>query len=275
MLVINQMIAIHIQVSMAGSDKDTTILSKINRFRLSENPKITLVREILFVLLTVGAVVALLLLICGTWPAVVTIESESMVPNMNVGDLVLVVSPDRYGALESRFDNLSNYLSDNPTGLEKYALEGDVIIYQPNGNKGFDIFAYLFSLITLQSYENNNIHPIIHRALFYVESGEKIPVTIGGQKALYTTQHEGYITKGDNNPTIDQVGWSNYRGLGGPLEPVRKDWIIGKALVKIPYIGYIPLYIKEVIIIVAVIMILHELYLRSRSPVKKSQKKMR
>ncbi len=254
MLVINQMVKKHILVFMTGSDTDTTILSKIHRFRSSDDPKIAFVREILFVLLTVGAVVALLLLICGTWPAVVTIESESMVPHMNVGDLVLVVAPDRYSALESRYDSLASYLSGTPTGKEKFTLEGDVIIYRPNGN--------------------TDLHPIIHRALFFAESGEQIPVTIGGQKGLYTTQHEGYITKGDNNPTIDQIGWNNYRGLGGPLEPVRQEWIIGKALVKVPYVGYIPLHITEVIIFVVVIMILHELYLRSRSP-EQSQKKRR
>ncbi len=229
---------------MVDSDRDISLIEKIQAFRLSEDPKIAFVREILFVLLTVGAVVALLLLVCGTWPAVVTIESESMVPNMNVGDLVLVVAPDRFGTLESRYGNLSHYLSDQPTGKEKFTLEGDVIIYRPNGN--------------------TDLHPIIHRALFYADSEEQIPVTIGGKKALYTTQHGGYITKGDNNPTIDQIGWSDYRGLGGPLEPVKSDWIIGKAFVKVPYVGYIPLHIKEVIIIVIVIMVLHELYLRSR-----------
>ena len=68
-----------------------------------------------------------------------------------------------------------------------------------------------------------------------------------------------------NPPVIDQVGWSNYRNLGGPIEPVKKEWIIGKAMYSVPLIGYLPLNIVPVIIIVVIIMILHELYLRKRA----------
>jgi signal peptidase I len=39
---------------------------------------------------------------------------------------------------------------------------------------------------------------------------------------------------------------------------------VGKALFTIPLVGYLPLHIVEVVIIVAVIMIIHEFYLRSR-----------
>ncbi|MCK7507936.1 MAG: S26 family signal peptidase [Desulfobacterales bacterium] len=49
----------------------------------------------IWVVAVVGCIALALFLICGTWPAVVTIESESMVPNMNVGDLVVVVQKDR------------------------------------------------------------------------------------------------------------------------------------------------------------------------------------
>ena len=56
----------------------------------------SILREFLWVIIVVGAIAALLFAVSGTWPAVVTIESESMVPHMNVGDLVFVVSADRF-----------------------------------------------------------------------------------------------------------------------------------------------------------------------------------
>ena len=52
-------------------------------------------------------------------------------------------------------------------------------------------------------------------------------------------------------------------GIGTP-EPVKDEWIVGKALFAVPLVGYLPLHIVEVIIVVIAIMVLHELYLRSR-----------
>jgi len=223
---------------MADQNAKETIKDKIITFWRSEGQVPSAVREIASVLVTVGAVVAVLLLVCGTWPAIVTIESESMVPHMNVGDLVLVVAGDRYGALQSLKEG-------NNSGYEKFGMPGDVIIYRPNGN--------------------TDLHPIIHRAMFWVDEGEEIVVTAGQRTGTYTAPHAGYITKGDNNPVVDQVGWSNYRNLGGPIEPVKKEWIIGKAMYSVPLIGYLPLNIVPVIIVVVAIMVLHELYLINRA----------
>lgn len=230
------------------ADKDTTgsVVEKIRAFWNSEEQIPSAVREIASVLITVGAVVAVLLLICGTWPAIVTIESESMVPHMNVGDLVLVVAGDRYGTLESLEEG-------NTSGYNKFGMPGDVIIYRPNGN--------------------TDLHPIIHRAMMWVDEGEEIVLASGQRKITYTAPHEGYITKGDNNPVIDQIGWSNYRNLGGPIEPVKKEWIIGKAMYSVPYVGYLPLNIIPVIIIVVALMVLHELYLRNRAKKEEEEKK--
>ena len=74
--------------------------------------------------------------------------------------------------------------------------------------------------------------------------------------------HGGYITKGDNNPTSDQG--SLYYANTGKIEPVQKDWVVGKALFAIPYVGLLPLNIGPVIVIVIILMVLHELYLRRK-----------
>jgi len=89
--------------------------------------------------------------------------------------------------------------------------------------------------------------------------------------------HAGYITKGDNNIASDQG--STIAGLG-TLEPVKEEWVIGKALFAIPLVGLLPLHIFEVIIVIVAIMVIHELYLRRKEngpekPQKKAGKKRR
>lgn len=230
---------------MAAKSGTEPLTSKIKKFWQSEDQIPSAVREIVSVLVTVGVIVAVLYLVCGTWPAIVTIESESMVPHMNVGDLVLVMAGDRLGPLQSMAEG-------NASGYKKFSMPGDVIIYRPNGN--------------------TDLHPIIHRALYWVEAGQtdisyrEMDRTSGKiETKQYIAPHAGYITKGDNNPVIDQTGFgNNYRGLGSPIQPVKPEWIIGKAIYAVPFVGYLPLNIVPVIIIVVILMALHELYLRRR-----------
>jgi signal peptidase len=235
---------------MADNDNKRDIRTLVSQFRTSDHWAVSLARDLLWIVAVVGGIALALFLICGTWPAVVTIESQSMVPHMNVGDLVVVVQKDRYGSFETWVDG-------NASGTLKFQDYGDVIIYKPNG-------------IT-------TVHPIIHRAIQYVEpgsvtemKGKKLPIN-------YTASHSGYITWGDNNRYPDQL--SNYPGIG-QIEPVKNEWIVGKALFTVPVVGYLPLHIVEVTIVIVGIMVIHELYLRSRQDKpgkqpKKSGKKQR
>ncbi|MDD1703806.1 MAG: S26 family signal peptidase [Methanoregula sp.] len=219
---------------MVEKDGKRDIRALIRQFRTSEHGAVPLVRDALWLIAVVGTVALALYLICGTWPAVVTIESKSMDPHMKIGDLVVVVQKDRYGAFQT-------WLEGRTSGYTKYEECGDVIIYKPNGL--------------------TNVHPIIHRAIQYVDGS---PVTeIKEQKLIgnYTPPHPGYITWGDNNPDPDQG--QAYRNIG-VVEPIKEDWIIGKALFAVPLVGYLPLNIWAVAIVVIIAMVLHELYLRSK-----------
>jgi signal peptidase I len=227
---------------MADNNNKRDIRTLVAQFRTSDHWAVSLARDLLWIVCVVGGIALALFLICGTWPAVVTIESQSMVPHMNVGDLVIVVQKDRYGPFETWADGKQN-------GYIKYSDYGDVIIYKPNGL--------------------TSVHPIIHRAIQFADDE---PVTeIKGMKLLgnYTPPHAGYITWGDNNPRPDQG--TNFPGIG-TIEPVKEEWIVGKALFSIPLVGYLPLHIIEVIIIVVALMVLHELYLSSREDKKSNQK---
>jgi len=86
---------------MADKENSRNIRMRINQFRTSEHWVVSLARDLLLVVAVVGSIALALFLICGTWPAVVTIESGSMAPHMNIGDLVVVVQKDRYGTFET------------------------------------------------------------------------------------------------------------------------------------------------------------------------------
>ncbi len=106
-------------------------------FRTSNHWAVSLARDLLWVAAVVGGIALILWLICGTWPALVAIESGSMDPHMKIGDLVVVGEKDRYGTFRTWLDgSVSNYT--------RYDGYGDVIIYRPNGR--------------------TNVTPIIHRA---------------------------------------------------------------------------------------------------------------
>ncbi|TAJ45523.1 S24/S26 family peptidase [Methanofollis fontis] len=218
--------------------------SLIDSFRESDHPMVSIARDVLWAVAVVAVIALVLFLVSGTWPAVVAIESESMVPNMNVGDLVFVVAPDRFGPLQTWEDGQAS-------GYLKYNDYGDVVIYRPNGA--------------------DSVHPIIHRALMWVEANETVPMSFeNGFSTTYTAPHEGYITKGDNNPVPDQV--VSYPGLG-QIEPVREEWVVGKALFAVPLLGYLPLHLIEVAVVIVVLMILWDIVVERRKSDQKTGKK--
>jgi signal peptidase len=199
---------------------------------------------------------------------------------MNVGDLVFVVQADRFGQLQS-------WTEGKQSGYSKFGDYGDVIIYNPNGGTKSPV-PFI-----------GGAHPIIHRAMVYEEPGSTLVAYVnpsGGKhsptnyipitKENFTAQgsiipspdpdigfivplngtdtHGGYITKGDNNWRSDQgSGLSHYTSLGA-IEPVKPEWIVGKALFTVPLVGYLPLNIIPVAIIIILLIILHEWYLRKR-----------
>jgi len=194
--------------------------SLISRFRESDHPAVSLSRDLLWVACVVGSIALILFLASGTWPAVVAVESGSMLPEMQIGDLVFVVAPDRFGSLITAEEGLTS-------GYSSFGHPGDVIVFRPNGI--------------------DSIHPIIHRALVRIDSDQ------AGEMLGFENPHGGIITKGDNNPVIDQV---TTHPDTGRIEPVQDEWIIGKALFAIPLVGYLPLHIVEfAILIIAIIMI--------------------
>jgi len=269
------------------------------QFKTSRNPWVGLARELAWVAAVVGGIALALFLVSGTWPAVVTIESESMVPHMQVGDLVFVVSADRFGDLKS-------WAVGKEQGYQKYGDYGDVLIYRPNDAPNPPVYI---------PFLTKGVHPIIHRAMDLIDTGENIPkyfnlyrgqatpvrylpATIQNNSLVLLdgtvvtpenadpengylvetplfTPHPGYITKGDNNLVSDQGGYLS-SVQGEVILPVKDEWIVGKALFSIPLIGYLPLNIVPVALVLIALMLVWEYYAgrkeRERSEGKVRQK---
>jgi signal peptidase I len=171
---------------------------------------VSLGKDLLSVVAILIAFMVLSKLVFGLWTPMVAVESGSMEPHMQIGDIIFMKSIDRTNVVTNEVGKELGYKS-----FEEY---GNVILYRPYGREG--------------------VTPIIHRAMYRVEAGE--PMWEGGPPAPYS----GYITKGDNvvtNSHYDQEGQISY------LMPVKDEWIIGTAQYRIPYLGYIRLIFSKII----------------------------
>jgi signal peptidase len=175
---------------------------KIIKFYHSESFLAGLFRDFLFVIIVVAIFTSVSHMAFGLWTPMVAVESESMVPHIQIGDIVFMASIERTGIVTQMEGKQNGYIS-----FEDF---GDVILYRPFGRV--------------------DKTPIIHRAMYYVDEGELM--WDSGPPA----PHAGYITKGDNNPSYDQKGSISY------LQPVKKDWITGVARIgRVPVLGCISL----------------------------------
>jgi len=196
--------------------------SFLTRFRTARSGPLVFIRETLYSALGVIAVGLLLFAISGVWPPMVAVESGSMQPEMQRGDLVFVTEPERF--TPDYADGETGIVTvdvGTGEGYRSFGGNGSVIIYDPPDRVG---------------------SPIIHRAHFHVEAGENWydranPDYLNADDceslANCPAPHDGFITKGDANARYDQA--NNIAG------PVRPGWIRGTARLRIPYLGYIRL----------------------------------
>ena len=211
----------------------------------------------------IATLIAVLVLMTGTWPPMVVIESNSMqhdsngeIGSIDAGDLVLVMSNEHQKIITyaEATEEGGGY-----EGYESHGMPGDVIIYRKNG--GTDT-------------------PVIHRALLKVVANDS-----GGWDALGTTLrnvdviswtfdiqcpsfhnagaynltvenwdpvHEGYLSMGDNNkvprcmfdqPSAngDDEGVGLFDGDYNPAQTIKDEWIVGVAGAEIPWVGAVKL----------------------------------
>jgi signal peptidase len=152
----------------------------------------------------------------------VAVESGSMEPNMEVGDLVFVTEPGR----------LAPDAADNDVGVVTHEV-GETVDYRTFGSYGS---------VVIYRPPGRTASPIIHRAMFHVEEGENWydraddeyhNAADCGDLNHCPAPHDGFITLGDNNGAYDQAN--------GLAAPVKADWVTGVARVRVPYLGYVRL----------------------------------
>ncbi len=184
---------------------------------------------------SVGLVVLIALVlfaVSGVWPPLVAVESGSMEPNMERGDMIFVVADDRFvGDGNVDGTGVVTYEGGAETGHMTFGDPGDVIIFRPDGSE--------------------TATPVIHRAHMWVEADENWVegadpfLTNGLSCAEVTTcpaQHDGFITHGDANGGYDQLSMED----GARTDVVKPEWVEGKAQYRIPWLGHIRLTVDEV-----------------------------
>ena len=129
------------------------------------DPIRTLVREIFLAAGMIALLVLAMWAHTGSMPPLVVVESNSMqhdssgeVGTIDAGDLVLVHSPDQNKIITFAE---ATYPDSEHFGYESLGMEGDVIIYERNGE--------------------TDSTPIIHRALFKINKEQTIPMNEEGK----------------------------------------------------------------------------------------------
>ncbi|MEY7849259.1 S26 family signal peptidase [Natrarchaeobius sp. A-rgal3] len=198
----------------------------------TEDGTVVFVRDVLSSVAIVAVIALILFGISGIWPPLVAVESGSMEPNMERGDLVFVVADDRFVGDESIDGTGVVTLENGENGNhEKFGQAGDVIVFKPDGS--------------------DHRTPIIHRAHFWVTEDENWvdtkaePEYVGDATCddvpTCPAPHDGFVTKGDDNPGYDQ-----YRG-GAQTNVVSPDWVTGKAMVRVPWLGHVRLFFDSLL----------------------------
>ena len=197
----------------------------------TDSGPVVFVREIVGSAFAVLAIGLLLFAVSGVWPPMVAVESGSMQPHLQKGDLVFVMEQHRLAPDYATGDTgVVTYAAGAQHDYKTFGEYGNVIIYHP--------------------YGDTNRKPVIHRARFWVNKGENWlpkanPEYVSGTSCQAVPNcpapHAGFITKGDNERTNDY--YDQTRGISDPVKP---QWIAGTAKVRIPWLGWVRLTFSNV-----------------------------
>lgn len=207
-------------------DPGERVWAALSWFRHSDDQWVAFTRETLVSLLVVIGIGIALFAVSGVWPPLVAVESDSMDPHLQKGDLVLVMDENRLPPDVAVGDTgIVTAERGQEAGYEQFGGYGDVIVYTP--------------------YGSGSSTPIIHRAHIYVEEGanwyDRADQSITDadsceELASCPAPKAGFITSGDNPVSNDY--YDQERGISSVVEP---GWVKGRAVVRIPWVGWIRL----------------------------------
>jgi signal peptidase len=224
------------------------ILNNIKKFWHSDNEKISIIRDILIAFLVVFILLIILWSYTGQWfgAPMVAIESGSMM-NLNegfgrigyidAGDMVLLVKVNEKHDILTRGSQYGGEMAKGLGGFQTYGDYGDVIIYKKYGKTDED--QIIHRAICWIEYNEDNTYTIKE---YGIEDVNSITINELGLNN-YRPSHSGFITQGDNPLTNDRCDQSG----GICSEPIKTEWITGKARFELPWIGTINLLFNDII----------------------------
>ena len=229
---------------------------------------IDIAKDIVIAFAIMIVVVVSLWIYTGNWPPLVVVESQSMMHGddsqlgaIDTGDLVLVKKVDQ-GSVTSEITTWADHKDTH------YGTYGDVIIYKKNGGKDTPVIhrAVVWLEANYTNYDENTFngatYDIPSMGLYgkkekislqgypnFQGGDDKITLTIDLENLLLRAKKvpqkplSGFITKGDNNGNqIDQFYLTD-ESTGNLINPIRPQWIIGKAQGELPWFGLMKLYV--------------------------------
>lgn len=223
---------------------------------------ISTIKELIIALIIIGIILGSLWGYAGRWPPVVVVESNSMMHGgdssmgiMDTGDFVLVKK------ISGR-DDIKTYVDGKKSDYQTYGSYGDVIGFKKNGGGGTPVIHRAVVWVEYNASGNNNDSSLMDYGSFDIPSlgyydvlyfpinnykPDNSILSIDLLQLLKNFQkvgrepHSGFLTKGDNNPQIDQQSSLTDQD-GNPIEPVKPEWLVGKAEGELPALGLIQLF---------------------------------
>ena len=220
-------------------------------------------KEILVAVIIIAIILGSLWAYTGNWPPIVVVESNSMMHDddssiglMDTGDIVLLKS------VSARHE-IKTYVDGKKSGYRTYGLYGNVIAFSKNGQSGTPVIHRAVVWIEYNNsghnYDSNlkdfGSYDIPSLGLYdvtkfnitdYWPKNTKLDIDLNrllsNFKKFNRQPHSGYLTKGDKNREIDQLS-SITDPNRHPIEPIKTDWVMGKAEGELPWFGLIKLYI--------------------------------
>lgn len=224
------------------------------QFIRSDKQTIAFMRDLLVAAIIVMMILLTLWAFTGQWfgAPMVAIESNSMthpdepfgrIGTIDAGDMVFLVKVYKHNDVLPYGGPLGGALQKKDPGYFLYGTWGDVIVYHPLGKTDeTQVIHRAMCWVDVEYQGEEKTYTIKDQGIFnektllVPELGIK---TISGKSVTPDWSHSGFITKGDNNELCDQL--SNICP-----QPVKLEWISGKAWGELPWIGTINLLFSDV-----------------------------
>ena len=223
------------------------------RFWQSDNKKIALFRDIAVALLAVLVVLLLLWTYTGQWftAPIVAIESGSMehtnspfgrLGPIDAGDMVLVQKVYNRNDVVVHGGNLGG--AQAKECCKTYGDYGDVIIYLPDGDiRETPIIHRAMCWVDVEFNKDQRTYTIKEYGIYNETSIGPIPELGLLTKKTPNWSHSGFLTKGDHNIEFDNLPNG---GVLKSTQPIKIEWISGKARLEIPWFGTINLFFSDI-----------------------------